>query len=180
MHLPPSILAGLLSLLFSPRPSLLSPSRAAARPLRRGGARLKPGEESGEALKVIRRLLRCSCLLIACFGLLTASASALALAGELDSDWSARLMLEQASIERAQARLDRARAAYARAVLDGEATGPARRTIEELGREREEAEAALRERERSLPALVEEARRAGVSPEVLEPYRFAVSPADSP
>jgi hypothetical protein len=125
-------------------------------------------------LGVIRRRLRLSCLLLACLGLVTAPA--LALAGDLDSDWSARLMLEQAGIERARARLDRARAAYALAT----ARGDAENAIGELGRQRDEAEAALRERERSLPALVEEARVAGVSPEVLKPYRFAVSPADSP
>jgi hypothetical protein len=166
MHLPPSILAGLLS----PSP-----------PAPRGVAGLKPGEASGEALDVIRRRLRLSSLLVACLGLVTAPA----LAGDLDPDWSARLMLEQAGIERAQARLDRARASYARAAA--EAAGRAEREegkggerVEQLARERDEAEAELRSRERSLPLLVEEARLAGVSPEVLKPYRFAVSPADSP
>jgi hypothetical protein len=109
---------------------------------------------------------------MACLGLGASPAPG----GEIDSEWSARLMLEQAEIERARERLDQAKAAYARAVAG---SAPEDRT-RELARERDDLAVALRKAERALPRLIEEARRAGVSPEVLKPYRFAVSPAHQP
>ena len=45
---------------------------------------------------------------------------------------------------------------------------------------RDAAAKELQDARRTLPALVEEAREDGVSSEILKPYRFAVSPEDTP
>ena len=103
--------------------------------------------------------------------------AALGLAGgagaseSLDAEWSTRLLQHKARIERAQQTLDERNTAFAKAVAGGE-TEP---RVQALRGEREVAAAQLEELERSLPDLVREARDAGVSEEVLSPYRFAVA-----
>ncbi|MDX1648537.1 MAG: hypothetical protein R3263_01665 [Myxococcota bacterium] len=82
--------------------------------------------------------------------------------------WAKRLAEAQEEIEAARERLEDAEAAYARARHDDYPRGEAMAEIEQ---EMEEARAELEEAKERLPELVEEARRAGVLPEVLRPYR---------
>ncbi len=93
-----------------------------------------------------------------------------------DEEWSNRLMYQKAMIDKWRKRLDRANAAYARAVAEGEAA----KRVEELAGRKETAAAELQAAQDSLPRLLEEAREEGVSDDVLVPYRFAVSPANTP
>ncbi len=105
-----------------------------------------------------------------------------ALAGEgtpgavFDAEWSTRLLQEKARIERWRKRLDKANAAYAKAVGAGESG----ETVAKIVAMRDAAAKELQDARRTLPALVEEAREEGVSSEILKPYRFAVSPEDTP
>lgn len=82
--------------------------------------------------------------------------------------WAKRLAEAQRELEAARKRAEQAEAAYVKAVRDDYPTGDA---LVELREEAEQAKAELREAEARLPALVEEARRSGVLPEVLRPYR---------
>ncbi len=93
-----------------------------------------------------------------------------------DEEWSNRLMYQKAMIDKWRKRLDRANAAYARAVAEGEAA----KRVEELAGLKKTAAAELQAAQDSLPRLLAEAREEGVSDDVLVPYRFAVSPADTP
>lgn len=90
-----------------------------------------------------------------------------------DADWSTRLLQQKALVERAQHALDEHTAAYAKAVAGGESAD----RVEALKQERDAAAAALAEHERALPRLVGEAREAGVSEQVLVPYRYAAPPS---
>ena len=85
-------------------------------------------------------------------------------------------MYQKAMIDKWRKRLDRANAAYARAVAEGEAA----KRVEELAGLKKTAAAELQAAQDSLPRLLAEAREEGVSDDVLVPYRFAVSPADTP
>jgi len=91
-------------------------------------------------------------------------------------EWSLRLMQEKARIDHARMRLDEANAAYARAV----AKGGGDLVIASFESRRQAAVSELRDAETALPRLLEQARREGVSEEILQPYRFAVRPADTP
>jgi septal ring factor EnvC (AmiA/AmiB activator) len=82
--------------------------------------------------------------------------------------WAEQLAEAQAEIEASRERLEQAQAKYVRARHDDYPRGEA---LAELEKEVEEARQALAEAEERLPELVEEARRAGVLPEVLRPYR---------
>lgn len=97
-------------------------------------------------------------------------------AAAFDEEWSNRLMFQEAMIDEGRKRLDRANAAYARAVAGREAAA----RIDQLAAKQKIAETELREAEAALPRLVAEAREEGVSEDVLKPYRFAVAPADTP
>jgi hypothetical protein len=81
--------------------------------------------------------------------------------------WEERLATAQRRIELARERVTAAKAAYSRARHDRNPRGPALATIEQ---ERETAERELRDAEAALPELVEQARREGVPPAVLDPY----------
>lgn len=94
----------------------------------------------------------------------------------LDAEWSTRLLQEKARIERWRKRLDKANAAYAKAVGAGESG----ETVAKIVAKRDAAAKELQDARRMLPALVEEAREEGVSSEILKPYRFVVSPEDAP
>ena len=93
-----------------------------------------------------------------------------------DAEWSTRLLQEKARIERWRKRLDKANAAYAKAVGAGESG----EIVAKIVAMRDAAAKELQDARRTLPALVEEAREEGVSSEILKPYRFAVSPEDAP
>lgn len=96
----------------------------------------------------------------------TAEAPAQATAPEA-STWEGRLAVAQRRIELARERVTAAKAAYSRARHDRNPRGAALATIEQ---EREGAERELRDAEAALPDLVEQARREGVPPGVLDPY----------
>jgi hypothetical protein len=81
--------------------------------------------------------------------------------------WQQRLEQARQRIGQARERESAARAAYSRARHDRNPRGEGLAAIEE---ERRTAEAELREAEAALPQLVEQARREGVAPGVLEPY----------
>ena len=93
----------------------------------------------------------------------------------LAEEWSLRLMQEKARIDHARKRLDEANAAYARAIAKDEDD----LVIASFETRRESALVDLEKAEARLPRLVEEARAAGVDPKILDPYRFAVAPADA-
>jgi hypothetical protein len=92
-----------------------------------------------------------------------------------DAEWSARLLLEQARIERSRKRLDEANVAYATAVASEKADA----AVARLAAERDAAASAFEDARRAFPKLVEQARAAGVSAEILRPYRFALSREDA-
>jgi hypothetical protein len=81
--------------------------------------------------------------------------------------WEERLAAAQRRIELARERVTAAKAAYSRARHDRNPRGQALAVIEQ---ERETAEGELRDAEAALPKLVEQARREGVPPAVLDPY----------
>ena len=93
-----------------------------------------------------------------------------------DEEWSNRLMYQKAMVDQWRKRLDRATAAYARAVAEGEDA----KRVGELAGLKKTAAAELKAAQDALPKLVEEAREEGVSDDVLMPYRFAIAPADTP
>jgi hypothetical protein len=84
-----------------------------------------------------------------------------------DDAWAACLRDARAQLDRAQGELGRADAAYSRSITDGWPRGAEREKIVEA---REIAAAHLEQAQQRLPELVEAARRAGVSPRVLDPY----------
>ena len=94
----------------------------------------------------------------------------------LDAEWSTRLLLEKARIERSRRRLDEANAAYGKAI----ATRASDDAVARSEAKRDAAAKELEDAQQSLPALVADALAAGVSPEILKPYRFAVPPAAAP
>lgn len=91
-------------------------------------------------------------------------------------EWSNRLIYQKAMIDKWRVRLEKASAAYARAVAEGK--DPER--VDRLAGREKTAAAELRAAQEALPRLVEEAREDGVSEDVLGPYRFVVAPADAP
>lgn len=84
-----------------------------------------------------------------------------------DGGWSACLEEASGQIASARQRLAAAEAAYARSVNFRDDRGSARAKIIA---EREQAQSDLAAAEERLPDLVEDARRADVSPRVLDPY----------
>lgn len=85
-----------------------------------------------------------------------------------DAGWSTCLEEASAQIGSAQKRLDSAEAAYSRSVNFRNELGKERGTIVA---ERDQAKSDLATAKERLPDLVEEARRAGVGPRVLDPYQ---------
>lgn len=80
--------------------------------------------------------------------------------------WEAQLDAARQRIERARERVTAALASYSRARHDRYPRGAALAAIEE---ERQAAELELRDAESALPKLMEQARREGVPPGVLDP-----------
>ena len=93
-----------------------------------------------------------------------------------DEEWSTRLLYQKAMIDEGRRRLDRANAAYARAVAEGEEA----QRVAALAGLKKTAAAELKAAQDELPQLVEEAREKGVRADILMPYRFAIAPADPP
>lgn len=86
---------------------------------------------------------------------------------EQQDAWAQQLATAKQRVDAAEQRLAEAEAAYARARHDQYPRGEALAKIE---RERSDARRDLAAARKELDALVEEARRAGVLPEVLRPY----------
>jgi len=86
---------------------------------------------------------------------------------DLEAYWDQRLARARQRIEIARERMAKADAEYSRARHDQYPRGEALAEIEERHRA---AERELRAAEAALPRLVEQARRAGVSPGVLREY----------
>lgn len=82
--------------------------------------------------------------------------------------WDERLAEARDRISRARLRAAKAEAAYARARHDGHPRGEA---LAEIEQEWNAAAEELQAARTALPELLEEARRAGVEPGVLRPYR---------
>ena len=85
---------------------------------------------------------------------------------DVDAVWRQRLDQARQRIGLARERESAARAAYSRARHDRNPRGDALAAIEE---ERQAAERELRAAEAALPELVEQARREGAPPAVLDP-----------
>jgi len=82
--------------------------------------------------------------------------------------WAQQLAEAQQDVDSARARVERLEAAYAEAQHSGHPRGEARAELEKnLARARRD----LEEAREAMPRLVEEARRAGVYPQVLRPYK---------
>ena len=112
--------------------------------------------------------LRCIALL---FGLVLCVQPATAVYDwdpQLQQHWTEKLAEAHAEVEASADRLDQARAVYTEARHERHPRGPELAVIEQdLADARRDVEDA----EQTLDGLLEEARRAGVLPEVLRPYR---------
>lgn len=97
-----------------------------------------------------------------------ASAQTLYLPPEQQETWAAELADAQRNVEAARQRLAEAEAEYSRARHDQYPRGA---EMAKLEREFRDAQSDLPASEKALEALVEQARQAGVLPEVLRPYR---------
>ena len=87
--------------------------------------------------------------------------------GDLETYWSQRLLRGKQRIELARERAEKAEADYSRARHDRDARGE---RLLEIKERRVAAEREVLDAEASLPRLVEQARRAGVSPGTLRDY----------